>query len=91
MNHGEENITVDCEIRTMNLGDFDNPSLAEECNTNKIVINANIFAELLQRLDNSADEVKITFSPEYPYFTLKTTSLSVSNLRCHTFFINIIY
>lgn len=76
MNHSEENITVDCEIRTMNIDDFENSSLAEECNLNKIVINANIFVELLQRLDNSAEEVKITFSPDFPYFTLKTTSLS---------------
>ncbi|XP_060523924.1 cell cycle checkpoint protein RAD1 [Cylas formicarius] len=74
--HGEENITVGCEIRTMNCDDFENPSLAEECDLNKIVINANILLELLQRLDNSAEEVKITFNPQPPNFILKTSSLS---------------
>ncbi|XP_076250443.1 radiation insensitive 1 isoform X2 [Rhynchophorus ferrugineus] len=76
MNHGDENITVDCEIRTLTTNEFENPSLAEECRLNKIVINASIFAELLHRLDNSAEEVKIVFSPESPYFTLKTTGFS---------------
>lgn len=85
MNHSDENITVDCEIRTMNIDDFENPSLADECNLNKIVVNASIFVELLQRLDNSADEIKITFSPDFPYFTLKTTSLSVSTIHKNNF------
>ncbi|XP_066150473.1 cell cycle checkpoint protein RAD1 [Euwallacea fornicatus] len=76
MNHSEENITVDCEIKTMNMDEFENLSLAEECNLNKIVINANIFCELLQSLDNMADELQITFSPEYPFFQLKSRSLS---------------
>ncbi|XP_030753111.1 cell cycle checkpoint protein RAD1 [Sitophilus oryzae] len=75
MNHEEENITVDCEIRTVNIDDFENPSLAEECNMNKIVMNANIFGELLNRLDSPAEEVQITFSPSHPYFKLKTTGL----------------
>lgn len=80
MNHSEENITVDCEIKTMNTDEIQNPSLSEECNTNKIVVLANVFVELLQRLDNSSDDLKVTFSPEFPYFTLKSSSLSVRNL-----------
>ncbi|XP_048526041.1 cell cycle checkpoint protein RAD1 isoform X1 [Dendroctonus ponderosae] len=79
MNHSEENITVDCEIKTMNTDEFQNPSLSEECNLNKIVVLANVFVELLQRLDNSSDDLKVTFSPEFPYFTLKSTSLSGSS------------
>ncbi|XP_050308764.1 cell cycle checkpoint protein RAD1-like isoform X2 [Anthonomus grandis grandis] len=76
MTHTEENITVDCEIKTMNLDDFDNPSLSEECNLNKIVVTGSIFYELLLRLDNSAEDLKIMFSPDFPYFNLKSTSLS---------------
>lgn len=78
MNNSEENITVDCEMKTMTINDFENPSLAEECNLNKIVINASIFVELLQRLDSPGDDLRILFSPDYPHFTLKSTSLNVS-------------
>ncbi|KAJ8984258.1 hypothetical protein NQ317_007490 [Molorchus minor] len=70
MNHNEENITVDCEIRTMNVEDGSSISLAEECDLNKMVIDANILVELLHRLDNNADEVTLKFSPDPPYFTL---------------------
>ncbi|KAG5879684.1 hypothetical protein JTB14_021485 [Gonioctena quinquepunctata] len=76
MNHNEENITIDCEIRTMNIEAMDDISLADECNLNKVVINANIFYELLNRLDNSADELKVTMSPDPPYFTLATTGIA---------------
>ncbi|CAG9859851.1 unnamed protein product [Phyllotreta striolata] len=72
----EENITVDCEIQTLNLHDFHDISLAEECNTNKIVVNASILVELLSRLNNSADELKVTLSPDQPYFTLTATGIS---------------
>lgn len=78
MNNSEENITVDCEMKTMTINDFESPSLAEECNLNKIVIKANIFVELLQRLDSPGDDLRILFSPDYPHFTLKSTSLNVS-------------
>lgn len=78
MKHNEENITVDCEIQTLNLGDFNDLTLSEECNLNKIVVEANIFVELLQRLDNSADEVRFTLSPTAPFFTLTTNGVSVS-------------
>ncbi|CAG9769551.1 unnamed protein product [Ceutorhynchus assimilis] len=76
ISHGEENITVDCEMKTLNIDNQASASLAEECNLNKIVISANMFAELLQRLDNSAENLQITFCPDFPYFTLKSTSLS---------------
>ncbi|KAJ8951498.1 hypothetical protein NQ318_000194 [Aromia moschata] len=76
MNHNDENIIVDCEIRTMNVDDYSGINLADECDTNKMVINANIFAELLHRLDNHADELKLCFSPNAPYFTLSTTGIA---------------
>ncbi|XP_028155635.1 cell cycle checkpoint protein RAD1-like [Diabrotica virgifera virgifera] len=76
MNEVEENITVDCEIRTMNVDDFTDVSLADECNLNKMVIGANILAELLNRLNNSADDLKVTLSPDPPYFTLSTTGIA---------------
>lgn len=78
MKHSEENITVDCEIQTLNLGEFNDITLADECNLNKIVINANIFVELLQRLDNCADEVEFTLKPTVPFFTITTNGVAVS-------------
>ncbi|CAH1173532.1 unnamed protein product [Phaedon cochleariae] len=76
MNHNEENITIDCEIRTMNVEDYNDISLADECNLNKVVINASIFVELLNRLDNSADELKVSLNPDPPYLTLVTTGIA---------------
>ncbi|XP_019871032.2 cell cycle checkpoint protein RAD1 [Aethina tumida] len=73
ISHPEENITVDCEIHTMNVEDFNDIGLADECNLNKVVINADIFFEILNRLDNSADEMKLTISPDPPYVTICTS------------------
>lgn len=78
MKHNEENITVDCEIRTLNVDDSNDISLADECDLNKMVVNANILVDLLQKLDNFADEITLTISPDPPYFTLKTTGIAVS-------------
>ncbi|KAJ8918918.1 hypothetical protein NQ315_016820 [Exocentrus adspersus] len=75
MKHKDENITVDCEIRTMNVDETRALSLADECDLNKIVINASILVDLLQRLDNFADEITLTISPDPPYFTLKATGI----------------
>ncbi|XP_056638354.1 cell cycle checkpoint protein RAD1-like [Diorhabda sublineata] len=76
MNHIEENITIDCEIRTMNVDDFDDVSLAGGCDVNKLVIKADILTELLNRLNNSADELSIKLSPDPPYFTLSATGIA---------------
>jgi cell cycle checkpoint protein len=74
--HSDENITVDCEINTMNVDDFPDVSLAEECDLNKIVLNASILVEILQRLDNAADELTIALSPEPPHFALSATGVA---------------
>lgn len=78
MTHSEDHVTVDCEIRTMNLEDFNEISLADECNQNKVVVNANLFTELLNRLDNLADELKVIISPDPPYFSLIASGIAVS-------------
>ena len=75
--HSEENITVDCEIKTMNVDDSPDVSLAEECNLNKVVVNASILTEVLQRLDNAAEELSIEINPEPPHFILTTTGIAV--------------
>lgn len=80
MTHSEDNITVDCEIRTMNLDESNDISLADECNQNKVVIDAIFFTELLNRLDNLADELKITIAPDPPYFSLIASGIAVSIL-----------
>ncbi|XP_063906470.1 cell cycle checkpoint protein RAD1-like [Zophobas morio] len=74
--HSEENITVDCEIKTMNVDDSPDVSLAEECNLNKVVVNASILTEVLQRLDNAAEELSIEINPEPPHFILTTTGIA---------------
>lgn len=85
MKHLEENIIVDCDIKTFSTDDFHNVSLADECNLNKMVVNANIFQELLYRLDNSADEVHIKLSPDPPYFSLTATGRSVRRYQDQIF------
>lgn len=62
----------------MNVEDFNDIGLADECNLNKVVINADIFFEILNRLDNSADEMKLTISPDPPYVTICTSGTAVS-------------
>ncbi|EEZ97345.1 cell cycle checkpoint protein RAD1 [Tribolium castaneum] len=74
--HSEENITVDCEIKTLNADDSPDFSLAEECNLNKVVFNANMLTEVLQRLDNGADDITISLNPDPPHFTLSTTGIA---------------
>ncbi|KAK9879217.1 hypothetical protein WA026_004062 [Henosepilachna vigintioctopunctata] len=76
MKHLDENIIVDCEMKTFSTDDFQGISLAEECNLNKMVLNASIFQELLYRIDNSADEVNLKLSPDPPYFILTSTGRS---------------
>ncbi|CAH1994105.1 unnamed protein product [Acanthoscelides obtectus] len=76
MQEHEENITINCELKTLTVDDANQISLADECNLNKVVLNAQIFAELLNRLDNSADELKVVLGPDPPYFTLSTTGIA---------------
>lgn len=72
---------MECEIRTMNLNDFNEISLADECDQNKVVIDASLFTELLNRLDNLSDELKVKLSPTPPYFSLISTGISVSSFN----------
>lgn len=65
----------------MNIEDFSEISLADECNQNKVVVNANLFTELLSRLDNSADELKVILSPDPPYFSLISFGIAVWNFK----------
>lgn len=75
--HSEENVTVDCEIRTLEIGDFSELSLAEECNLNKIVLNAALLVEVLRDIDNESDELDILLSPAPPHFRMTTNSVKV--------------
>ncbi|VEN54920.1 unnamed protein product [Callosobruchus maculatus] len=76
MQEHDENITINCELKTLTVDDPNDISLADECNLNKVVLNAHLFAELLNRLDNSADELKVVLGPDPPYFTLSTTGIA---------------
>lgn len=80
LKHSEENITVDCQIRTMDVGDFSEISLSDECNLNKVVLNAIPLAEILQDLDNASDELELLLSPEPPYIKITTNSIMVITL-----------
>lgn len=75
--HNEENITVDCEIKTMNIDDEYDPPLilADACNANKVVLEADMFYELLTRLDVEADDIFVDLRPNAPHLFLKTTSV----------------
>lgn len=78
MKHNEESITVDCEIKTLEVEEFDGLSLADECNLNKVVLNAATLVEILHDLDNTSDELELLLSPDAPYLKITTNSLSVS-------------
>lgn len=77
MKHSEINVTIDSSIKTINMDDFIDVSLSEECNLNKIVIEAPILLEILQRLDNLSDEVTFEIDTEPPFFTLTSTGIAV--------------
>lgn len=61
----------------MEVGDFCELSLADECNLNKVVINAASLVEVLQNVDNASDELGILLSPAPPYFRITTNSVMV--------------
>lgn len=75
--HCEENVTVNCEIRTLEVGDSAELSLADECNLNKIILNAAPLVELLQNVDNASDELGLLLSPAPPYFRITTNGVTV--------------
>lgn len=60
------------------MEDFSGLSLADECNLNKVVLNAGPLVEILQDLDNASDELELLLSPEAPYLKITTNSISVS-------------
>lgn len=77
LKHSDENVTVDCEIKTLEVEDFSGLSLADECNLNKVVLNAGPLAEILQDLDNASDELELMLSPDAPCLKITTNSISV--------------
>lgn len=77
LKHNDENITVDCEIKTLDIGDYSSLSLIDECNLNKVVLNATPFVEVLHDLDQASDELELLLSPEAPYVKITTSSITV--------------
>ncbi|XP_018321800.1 cell cycle checkpoint protein RAD1-like isoform X2 [Agrilus planipennis] len=78
LKHQEENIIVDCEIKTMDVEDeFPDVNLAEECNLNNVVLNAGHFVEILSNIDHNSDELELFLSPEPPYFRITTYGVLV--------------
>lgn len=61
----------------MEVGDFSELSLADECNINKVILNAAPLVEILQRLDSASDELELLISPEPPHFRISTNSNTV--------------
>lgn len=78
LKHSEENITVDCEIKTLEVDEFTEISLADQCTLNKVVVNAAPLVEALSDLDTTSDELELTLSPEFPFFRITTSSVMVS-------------
>lgn len=83
----EDNVTVDCEINTLSVTDFTDICLSEECNLNKIVMDAEQFADLLSDLDIDSDELELVISPEYPNLKLRASGVMVLQI----FAIKLIY
>ncbi|KAK9743608.1 Repair protein Rad1/Rec1/Rad17 [Popillia japonica] len=74
LKHNEENISVDCEIQTMNTDEFVELHLSDEHISNKIVLNASALSEVLNELDPTSDDFQISISPDPPYFRITTSS-----------------
>lgn len=77
---------VDCELKTLEIDGFSSLSLAEECNLNKVVLNASPLVEILQDLDNASDELELFLSPNEPYFKIITNSINVCKNSIHVEF-----
>lgn len=77
LKHNDENISVDCEIQTLSVDEFLEVNLSNECNINKVVLNASAFMEVLNELDSYADDFKISLSPDPPYIRVTTSSVMV--------------
>lgn len=77
LKHNEENISVDCEIQTMNTDEFVELHLSDEHISNKIVLNASALSEVLNELDPTSDDFQISISPDPPYFRITTSSAMV--------------
>ncbi|KRT78655.1 hypothetical protein AMK59_8223, partial [Oryctes borbonicus] len=74
LKHNEENISVDCEIQTMNADEFFELSLSDECSSNKIMLHANGLTEIFNELDPTSDDFRISINPNPPYLRITTTS-----------------
>lgn len=77
LKHNEENVTVDCELQTMDVDDFDEIGFPDECTVNKIVVNADILVNVLTDLDQFSDDFHFHLSPNPPYCRIKTSSIMV--------------
>lgn len=60
------------------MDEFVGLSLSDECNLNKVVLNAAALVEVLHDLDNASDELELLLSPDAPYLKITTNSVSVS-------------
>ncbi|KAF5270403.1 hypothetical protein FQR65_LT05591 [Abscondita terminalis] len=73
--HNEEDITVECQIYTMDVDESTEfLCLADECALNKVVVNASQFLDMLTDLDARSDDLELNLSPNPPYFRISTTS-----------------
>ncbi|CAH0553748.1 unnamed protein product [Brassicogethes aeneus] len=81
--HPDENITVDCEIRTMNVEDFNDIGLAEECNLNKVVEDVDAY---MGRTENSGnvDEVLKKLDSQHAKYKFMEYNLLSKKKRLQT-------
>ncbi|KAF5277562.1 hypothetical protein FQA39_LY18453 [Lamprigera yunnana] len=73
--HNEEDVTIDCQIQTMDVDD-NMHLLSDECTLYKVIFYANRFLDILMDLDSTSDDLELLLSPNPPYFRMSTSSTS---------------
>lgn len=73
LKHSEENSTIDCQLSTIETENIRELSLSDECNLNKVVLEADGLLDILSVLDNNADELQITINNKAPYLQFSSS------------------
>lgn len=78
--HGDDDLITECSIKTKTAQPSLDFSLDDECNSfNSIILRGPDFANLLNEINRSADELELYMSPTAPYFKITTLGVVQSD------------
>ncbi|XP_058455021.1 cell cycle checkpoint protein RAD1 [Malaya genurostris] len=70
--HGEDNLTTECSVKTMESSEVMDFAFDEEDICSQVTVDGNLFFALLNELDRECDEIEVFLSPDDPRFKLST-------------------